>query len=440
MRSWKAVLVLGLALSGAGSAEAGGQRRPQPPSPILPAMSDWFHDQSLGGHRLTPLPDGPTLMQARKDLLRSARRTLFVSAYQFNSNGAFDDDDFFVEVCRRASEGLEVRVLADNMGTKSMIGQADRLRNCGIKILFFAPTVAWGVTAAPFVLHEKLMIADGRAVILGGSGFGENYDVSGRTSGIWYDMDMLVEGPSACEFQRGFADSWARSRDKDIRARFGGYGRISRQRHLRLYGPDEFEPCQPVSAPGGVSRVVSLHNNPLFSDRRPLLDAYERAIRAVEPGERIRLYAPYFVPTPRFTRALVDAVKRGVQVDILTNSTRSTDETSIVILGTYYTAQKIVGAGGRIWMWDQDGTMHRKGGIFGKYVVYGSDNLDHRGQEWSSESVIFTDDPEVRGRLEAEMDADGPYMEQLTRRDILDHFNREHVWNQLSAAFLRWYM
>ncbi|HTL11899.1 MAG TPA: phosphatidylserine/phosphatidylglycerophosphate/cardiolipin synthase family protein [Bdellovibrionota bacterium] len=450
--SWASlvVLTLSLALSTAAFGR-GAKRHPTPPVPDM-TMDQWFSQQELSGHRLTPLYDGPDLKAARVDILAAAQRSVYISGYAVNTPGdhTWEPGSLFPLLCQKAQEGKDVRILADHRGSYDLPKVEKRLRDCGVKIIYYAP-MSWGLAKLPFILHEKLMIIDGETVILGGSGYGEHYNEAGRDSGKWYDMDMKVEGPAACRFQRKFADSWARSvkLDKDSRQTPGSGPMAASEAEYR-YSLRGVQGCEERSAPGGGSHVVPLHNNPLWSGSRPLLDAYLRAIHSTHDGGRIRLLAPYFTPTPPFTAALVDAIKNHhIQVDILTNSPTSQDEHDFVVIGTYYMAQKILRAGGHIWMWDTKATMHRKGGIFDdRWAVFGSDNLDNRGQEWSSESIVVTDDAEVIRSLNAEMDADHlpqpgngkPHMHELTKKEILDHFNSTSDLEKLGAAWARWMM
>ena len=156
-----------------------------------------------------------------------------------------------------------------------------------------------------------------------------------------------------------------------------------------------------------------------------LLDSYLAAIR--EARHSIRLYAPYFVPEPRFAAALVDARRRGVRVVILTNSAESLDESSLIFSAMLLSVTDslggrppLVNAGVRMQIWSRRSTLHRKGGLIdaghpGEKAFVGSDNLDTRGQHFSSESVVWTDDTRVVRQLARDFDRDVGMSWRLTR-------------------------
>ena len=51
-------------------------------------------------------------------------------------------------------------------------------------------------------------------------------------------------------------------------------------------------------------------------------------------------------------------------------------------------------------MWSLKNVLHRKWGIFDdKWVYYGSDNQDNRGQDYSSEAFVYTDDAATVSRF-----------------------------------------
>jgi cardiolipin synthase len=383
----------------------------------------WFSKIAYGGQKLTMLDNGNDTTAARLALIRGARSWIYLSTY------AFGGDEyatmFAKELCKRAYEGLDVRLLLDGHGSSGSRTFEDRLRGCGARVLYFNPP-RWDLAGIRYVIHEKLLIADGEKLIIGGSGYENIYRHYARHDSTWYDMDLLVEGPAACWFQNQFANTWKQStyRDEWDDGMTGESGRQSMdEQNERVYGVASLKTCESFNA--GDSRVATDYHNPMLKDGEPLSDLYFRAMAASHG--KIKLYAPYFVPTQRFVDNLITLSRDlGVQVQILTNSTTSIDpEARPVVLATMMAAPKLLAAGVKIYLWPFKNTMHRKGGVYdGKWAYFGSDNLDRGGANYQSEDVLFTDDSGIVSKLEGQMDEDFALATPLTQA-IIDQTMKE---------------
>jgi len=284
------------------------------------------------------------------------------------------------------------------------------------------------------VRHEKLFVADGQRLLTGGSNVGDYYHTSSPWSAIWYDLDVLIYGPIACWYHNQLQDSWRIGVGEDLGLDLGSQAQAreisaaEQKRVERSYGNHRMERCHvPTAKRFGNSRVYAAYGRPASTKARPLMDTYLQAIDSAK--HTIRLYAPYFVPEARFADALIRAAKRGVKVSVMTNSVASNDETtaifSAMLLSVVHPLRKdlpaLVRAGVKIELWPGKATLHRKGGVFDagrptQLAYLGSDNLDVRGQNMSSESIAWTDDPIVIAQLAADFRRDTKISQRLTRR------------------------
>lgn len=386
---------------------------------IREELERWFDRGAIPGNRLELLRDGKTVYRERLALMKAARRSIYLSAYSFNASKA----GLWMKgwLCYRAAQGIDVRILVDSWGSKGLKEHANDLRACGARILFFNP-IRWDLAKAHYILHEKLLIADGRMLLMGGFGYGNHYVTASRDSKNWHDLDMKMTGPAVCWFHRRFEESWKVTVRMDQRANFDPVGSTPRSEKLEdwLYGEQPSHPCD--ETPAGDARVHPLHANPLFvserasrlDDKRPILRAHLRAI-ALSSSE-ILLYAPYFIPHDDLVEALIRArTLNGARVVILTNSAKSTDEGSITNSGMFLKIRKLLRAGVEVREWTRTSTMHRKAGVYdGRWAYVGSDNQDKRGQDYSSESVAFSDDPAFIADVRADFLADLEHSSPLT--------------------------
>jgi cardiolipin synthase A/B len=425
------------AAAGIADAKARAAKAP-PPAPADDASSQgaWFDNAALTGHSLQLLTNGRSAYDARIALIRSAHRSIYLSAYSFSWDNV--GKNIVNELCQKAERGVDVRLILDSHGASGLGDNADYLRDCGAWVMF-DDTAKGTITDLLYVIHEKLLIVDGESVILGGSGYANRYYNYGRDDPQWQDMDAEIKGPAACWFQRKFAQNWAGMIDRALRARTDamGAGRPSEDWVDFYFGGRELLSCEGIMH--GGARVLPAYSNPFLSGKRPLLDAHIAAIAASRGT--IRLYAPYFVPNDEFRDALIAARRHGVAVTVITNSPASTDESVSMMTASYAKVRALIDAGVDIRLWTRPSVMHRKGGIYGgRWAYIGSDNLDNRGVDYSSESLAFTDDPAfVRGMTE-EFAADLALTIPLTKGNLEEYletksFPRRFIARLMSAFF-----
>lgn len=381
----------------------------------------WFRQAYYPGHFMKLLRDGKSLEAERLALIRSAKESIFVAGFAFC--GVPETRRVFNALCEKARDGKDVRLLLEAYLSATCFEPfREEAAACGIRVVYNnynPPGFDW--LKGPYILHEKLLVVDAGKLIIGGSGYDDQYSYSARHGGVWHDLDVRVDGAVACWYQRGFIDSWASAvRRERNRRRFDdpelkGIDLVERPRALGKDGG-----CKTaLHEKKGKSRVAPFYQNPRLQKSRPIQDAYIAAFKAAR--KRIRIYSPYFVPDKRVIRELLLAHRRGILVEIITNSRRSNDDRNIVIQSIYRNARELVDQRVSIRIWQETGTMHRKGmAVDDRWVAFGSENFDRRGADYSSEAIVFTDDAELIREFHAEFDLDLAETAPLTA-ELIDH-------------------
>ncbi|MBL8742432.1 MAG: phosphatidylserine/phosphatidylglycerophosphate/cardiolipin synthase family protein, partial [Myxococcales bacterium] len=172
--------------------------------------------------------------------------------------------------------------------------------------------------------HEKYLIADGRAVVMGGMNIADEYmlggtdtlvETLGEQRAAWRDMDVLIEGPAAADAFASFADNWAEL-DRLERVRRG-----AGEPEPRIVT----EPAPPFE--GGVEVQVIQHR-PLEDGDHSIGNFMIEQLKALGRGDRALIANAYFLPTGALTAyklALMDAAERGVDVRVVTNAGATSD-------------------------------------------------------------------------------------------------------------------
>lgn len=367
------------------------------------ARMHWFEQSKdvRPGNRLELLPTGADSFRARRELIASAKKSIYLSAYSYKGDAL--SKDILELLCAKRARNVDVRIIGDAIGSQGLRKLQDIYTgpSCKIPVMYYNQVSRWGLNHVLYSMHEKMLIVDGERMIMGGAGWDNGYTHFSSHIDDWWDLDLRVEGPSACQFHREFVSTWKSTVAMYEPLRFR---RRWREKNRGMIGGDEMAGCEEKAE--GASNALPIYSNPLFHhDEHPILDAYFKAIQA--SSHDITLYAPYFMPREDFIDALISAHKqRGVRVRILTNSIDSNDE-QFSLVGCFGLSRRLLEAGVEIYLWPHKRMMHRKAGVFdGRWAYVGSDNLNGRGQYWNSENILFTDDSAFVQQLGALMESD----------------------------------
>ena len=141
--------------------------------------------------------------------------------------------------------------------------------------------------------HRKLLVVDGRTGFTGGVGIAPQWTGNAQDPEHWRDTHFEIEGPAVAQMQSVFMDNWIKATGKV------------------LHGPDYF----PAIAPAGEGLAQVFSSSPSGGSESMQL-MYLLSLTAAE--RTIRLSSSYFVPDGLALRAMVDALKRGVKLQIIT--------------------------------------------------------------------------------------------------------------------------
>ncbi len=410
----------------------------QPVGAAQPASSwtDFFDGQSFELKDPVMRHEGKDIFAARYRAIREAKDSILVMTYGFKGDGTAET--YAKELCRRARHGIKVFVLADGHGSPSFktSGYAEKLVACGAHILFYEDMTFANPRGLLHVLHQKTLVIDGNRALVGSANISNWYLSGGRHSTEIYDLEVEMKGSIACELASQFMWMWNRTKrqkqpEGDI---MGGQqmvaehsanaipvSELSTSEMWRQYG---FRGCQLPAAKksGPVKREAfsshsiarSVMSDPLFTEQDlstypdqarefPLLDAYLTAFSLAK--KRIWIYAPYFTPGSQFIEALKAAVARNVDVRIVMNEYEQTvgEAAGALSYCAYQKAQRLAIAGAKIYLWTQS-QLHRKAGLIDDEVTFfGSDNFYDRGQGYTSELMVFTQNRALVEQMSATM-------------------------------------
>jgi len=314
-------------------------------------------------NRIELLADPRRAWEARLDLLESAQDHIFISTFSWHEDAyGTRFRDALAQVVRSRREGsgdFMARCLADATAMKTFSRAFNEVRTGGAIVRSYN-RMAWGMS--PIYdgrMHDKLLICDGRQAIVGGRNYSDIYF---DPQHWWLDFGVMVEGGAVWDLQMNFLKAWAVSSDLSGARHFGWSTELIRRRIQSLWATGRFpngrSPIQEYlnerffpeyESPPGDTRTAVLYDNSMVWDRAPTAALLVELVNAAENEIDIMTPFPNFEPV--LTDALVEAVKRGVVVRIVTNDREAAIRGGAIRLAAFPTLIRLVQSGAEVWAW-----------------------------------------------------------------------------------------
>jgi len=353
----------------------------------------------VGGNRIDVLLNGDEIFPAKLEMIRSARKTITYAQYVFEDGApAADTAQALAERCRA---GVKVHVLVDAVGSLMMPSQyRDWLTEAGCELAFYRPLSPWAMDRVNNRNHRRILVADGRVGVTGGSGTSGKWSGNGRQEGQWRDTDLRLEGPVVSQLQGAFAENWLEATG------------------VALGGPDYFP--SPIEAKGQVESQI-VRSSPAGGS----VAMYTMFLLAIASARQsIYITNPYFVPDDKMLSTLLQARQRGVRVVLLLPG--ATDH-NLVRQASRSELGRLLQAGVKVYEY-RAALLHAKTMVIDSiWATVGSTNLDRRSFELNEELNLVVYNPDIARRLEGVFEADLRGSREVTyeawkNRGILSRF------------------
>ncbi len=360
------------------------------------------------------------------------------------------------ELVRAAERGVRVRMLIDDLdarGKHESLAVADLHPNIEVRLFnpFYDRSGLLGL-ASEWILrasrlnhrmHNKSWIADNRIAIIGGRNIGDEYFGASPHSNF-ADLDVALTGPVVVDVSRQFDEFW-NSRNAVPVSRFDFHG--PKQAELDAMIRESLEYREQVA---DTPYVRALRD---AQQRTALLAAAPAALRVADirllvddpgkvggkqgrdgsrvlagltdaittSGREVLIVSPYFVPGQAGAQRLVDHVRDGLRVAVLTNSLAATD-VAAVHTGYARVRRKLAQGGVELYEMKRHAgsehgrtqlsvtgssgaSLHSKAMIIdGRWVYVGSMNLDPRSAVLNTEMGVLVQSTELADQLRRQWD------------------------------------
>ena len=352
------------------------------------------------------------------EAIRQARHHVHLEYFNFRNDSIASC--LFDILKLKVKEGVKVRALFDGFGNDSNNRPLKKkhlvaLREAGVEIYEFDPIRFPWVNHVFTRDHRKIVVIDGAVAFTGGMNVADYYLNGTEQVGEWRDMHCRIEGSAVDELQRIFLRIWKKVTKEDI----CGSEYFSQRATMDNLKSD-------TTATAGKKLIGIINREPHVSPDI-IRSFYRGAIDAAK--DSIKLVNPYLTLNRKLKKALKNAVKRGVKVEIMISQHSDIPLTPDCV---FYNAHKLMKKGADIWVY-QPGFHHTKIiMVDGKFCTVGSANLNARSLRWDYEENAVILDSHTTAELERMFDADKKRSVYLT----------EEVWDEMRSPwkkFVGWF-
>lgn len=287
--------------------------------------------------------------------IRNAKRFIFIEFFIIN----IDESWLKLEelLAQKVSEGVEVRVLYDGLGSLMMSARRyDKiLKSKGIQAKIFLPLIPFFSTQLNNRDHRKIMVIDGEVAYTGGLNMKNEYFNYGKNRfAYWKDNGVKIKGEAVGAFTTMFLQNWnLNSATEDT---YDSYienvvhtAQISKKGVVIPYGDDAYNKLDIAE-----DLYISIINN---------------------AKDYVYITTPYVILDSNLQDAILLALRRGVQITLIVPS-RPDHLISFCIGKTFL--KTLVDEGAMVYLYNK-GFIHAKTFVSDdKIATIGSVNLDYR--------------------------------------------------------------
>ena len=311
--------------------------------------------------------DGKEKFQALYQEIMEAKEYIHIQYYIIR------DDELWQHLekalIQKAEEGVEVRILYDSMGCRTMKRQAwKRLTQAGIQVGEFFPAVLRRLQLRiNYRNHRKIVVIDGRTAFVGGFNVGREYLGMDKKFGYWRDTHLKIQGSSVLALHIRFILDWNYATKQN------------------LFLQDRYFKDQ-KNKPAGKDPVQIISSGP-DSKEQNIRNTYLKMV--AKARKNIYIQTPYFIPDESVLDAIKIAAMSGVDVRLMIPCK---PDHPFVYWATYSYVGDLLEAGAKCYTYD-NGFLHAKGmTVDGIVSCYGTANMDIRSFKLNFEvnAVIYS--------------------------------------------------
>ena len=256
------------------------------------AMGSLLGPGIVGGNRARELLNGDQIFPAMLAAIRAAERSITFETYIYWSGDI--GREFADALAERSRAGVKVHVLLDWVGSAKIDESfLKEMQATGVEVRKFHKPAWYNLARLNNRTHRKLLVIDGKTGFTGGVGIAPQWTGAEQDADHWRDSHFQIDGPAVAQMQAAFMDNWLKVT-----------GQV-------MHGEAYF----PQILPAGDSDAQVFSRSPSGGSESMQL-MYQLSITAATHSSD--LSSAYFVPDDLTSKALIQALQRGVKIRIIT--------------------------------------------------------------------------------------------------------------------------
>jgi len=266
---------------------------------------------------------------------------------------------------RKAREGVDVKVLYDDLGSWSLSRKFIReLTTAGVGVMSFLPVRTYAfANKVNYRLHRKIIVVDGKVGFVGGINVADRYLRGLGRNTRWRDIHLRLEGESVRSLQAIFLLDWNyANRTDDYDPRYFPANRVTEKKLVQIVasGPD--------------------------SDWQSIMQAYFAAMSTAL--QYVYISTPYFLPNESIMTAMKTAALAGVDVRLLLPEK---NDSWIVGKSSRSYLRELLEAGVRVYFYLKGFTHSKLMIVDDVFSSVGTANMDIRSfnQDFEANALIY---------------------------------------------------
>jgi putative cardiolipin synthase len=292
---------------------------------------------------------------ARLFLIDNATTSLDVQYYIYEADTI--GQVFSGHLLMAAHRGVKVRILVDDLGTSGKDEQWQKLASHpNIELRLFNPNrlrtsfrnlaLLFNVNSLGKRMHNKSLIADGSAAIIGGRNIGDDYFPSSAKT-LFLDYDILAIGEVVPKIYKAFDLYW-NSKESELSEDILDY----KDKKFSLNNTNDIQKAlsEYAKTPSGKAILNSEFNQKITNDNLKLTVAKQADFYYDHPSKvstdendnrthissqiskdlsgvkkDLIIISPYFVPSEELLQKFKSVIDQGANITVITNSLASSD-------------------------------------------------------------------------------------------------------------------
>lgn len=420
------------------------------------ALDELTNSKIRQGNSIKLLPSGAESFEVRWRLLDQAKHSIHIATFSMMKDETTERMEKVL--LDKLRQGVEVRIILDEIVNRTTFAgpMIKRLRDAGayvhgynglleewLPIPQHTGPIKHAIQAVKLKLkrhyHEKYMIVDGTDVVLGGINWGDKYAYGGVKSFAWRDTDVYLRGPVVNDIQLQFLKDFTRYKDWDKRSPSQA---VTYPEFVKLQiSPDlsklanQYQAHLPEQQTQGDVDVRYVAHKPYDDNDLPLTNAF---LTLIKNAEKSIYWGCHGIRPPRIVAEyLADAVARGVEVHLITNSQYSSQSLMVKgLLGWMYKEctkhyRGLLESGVKIYEWQLEGAFHSKNFLVDEKIAsVGSYNIARGSTYHHSESNIFVYDDDFSQQVKQQFDTDITQCKLINLDEIAARLPKEDAYTR----------